>query len=593
MDSRGGGGSVGRIGIEQNLLKVSAGSTVSDVFFSYSSSDRERVRLAYNALAARQIAVFWDQTLPPGENWDAWIRGHLARAKVAIVFWSRESVKSRNVRDEANLAFEQQKLLPVVLDILPNGDLPVGLGTTQCANLVQWRGDPDDPHWEELAREIENRIIPLFAKLKIDQAERRADNINERAMRAAVLADERHGGLLASLKDVEQKLAVAKLDLDVAKARGDALDSQLSTERATAEKLNADLLQRIATKDVEIGSLLEKTDAAVAEKIQQQDKEIRTLQIANEALRQRLYQAAETKSTQETDEATLKALRSQLSMMDEERTKAASALAESQRNLALLQGRVREADEIRQQFFGLQQRNAELESSLGQARGELHRPAPGVSEGELWRWKQLAAALGLLALFCASFAVVTWYDADGKAERATAQANAKLSEAGKAGERLAKQLEEARGRERDQKAARDREVAALTADRDALRKKGVELERQVESFDRQLRDFREIPVRRAETPPPEGQPQSRLQSRYATVIASERSRELALQRLQELQRAHPDVQDLPSDVREANLAEKGLWYRALLGSFDTADGARELCNKLKGRGTVSCWVSPY
>jgi len=50
---------------------------VTDIFFSYSSADRERVRPIRDALVAQGFEVFWDQQVPAGTDWDSWIRQHL------------------------------------------------------------------------------------------------------------------------------------------------------------------------------------------------------------------------------------------------------------------------------------------------------------------------------------------------------------------------------------------------------------------------------------------------------------------------------------------------------------------------------------
>jgi hypothetical protein len=82
---------------------------MTDVFLSYSSKDRDRVRLIRDALAERGFDVFWDQTLPAGIDWDTWIRQHLAQSKCALVVWSKNSVGSDNVRHEAKIAKDQRK----------------------------------------------------------------------------------------------------------------------------------------------------------------------------------------------------------------------------------------------------------------------------------------------------------------------------------------------------------------------------------------------------------------------------------------------------------------------------------------------------
>ena len=75
-----------------------------DVFFSYSSADRDRVRPIFEALAALDYQVFWDQEVPAGSDWDTWIREQLTSSRAAVVFWSAQSVASDNVRHEATVA---------------------------------------------------------------------------------------------------------------------------------------------------------------------------------------------------------------------------------------------------------------------------------------------------------------------------------------------------------------------------------------------------------------------------------------------------------------------------------------------------------
>jgi hypothetical protein len=51
---------------------------MTDIFFSYSRADRERVRPIRDALVAQGFEVFWDQEVPTGLDWDTWTRlGHL------------------------------------------------------------------------------------------------------------------------------------------------------------------------------------------------------------------------------------------------------------------------------------------------------------------------------------------------------------------------------------------------------------------------------------------------------------------------------------------------------------------------------------
>lgn len=131
---------------------------MTDIFFSYSSKDRERVRPAQEALSALGYDVFWDQEVPPGQDWDTWIRGHLSQSRCVAVFWSRNSIGSSNVRHEATRAAEMGILIPILLDPLKAEQFPMGHYTIQGANLTSWDGDIRDPQWQKALAAIETKV---------------------------------------------------------------------------------------------------------------------------------------------------------------------------------------------------------------------------------------------------------------------------------------------------------------------------------------------------------------------------------------------------------------------------------------------------
>lgn len=85
-----------------------------------------------DALEEAGYEVFWDQSTPPGKDWDAWIRDQLSGAKLVIALWTRSSVASPNVRHEAIIGREAGKLLPVMVDDLAPTDFPMGLFMVQA-----------------------------------------------------------------------------------------------------------------------------------------------------------------------------------------------------------------------------------------------------------------------------------------------------------------------------------------------------------------------------------------------------------------------------------------------------------------------------
>ena len=560
---------------------------MSDVFFSYASADRDRVRLALDGLSAQQIPVFWDQTLPPGENWDEWIRGHLGQAKVAVVFWSRESINSRNVRDEANLALLQQKLIPVLLDSIPDGGIPLGLGTTQCANLIQWKGHSDDANWEKLAREIENKITPLFAKLKIDQAERRAEHNNERAMRAAVLSEQRLSGVLESLKEAEQNYSTARLDVDLLKARMAALEGQLASERGSSEQSSADLLQRIALKDVEISSLVEKSDSAAVEKLQNQAKEIQTLTLANEALRQRLYQAAETRSAQETDKATHAALLQEMTAIDEQRRRAESAVNLAHRTIAEQRQLARHSEEfLRNQLFTLEQTISEIGTENRALKYRLVQPALRKGDVSARTWQMATVLAACVAVFMAALAGTHWLVADGD--------KTKMEKEKETLERDFRQCDTTGRRVEEE---REAEKTKGAADIGAAKEKTVASDARSQVLNEQLQKCNaEVELMIAPSTgdrPRLTEPITPVLRRHVAVLGSLQNKEAAQRYLEALRKVHPGIVELQrTDVREADAGEKGIRYRLQIGPFGSQGAAEDICKKLRERGQLECWVAP-
>ena len=137
---------------------------MTDIFFSYSSADRERVRPIRDALVAQGFEVFWDQQVPAGIDWDTWIRQHLTKSKCVMAFWSVTSVSSDNVRHEAAVAKQQGKLTSVLLEPLTAEQFPLGLYAQQAANLSGWGGDYSHDEWRKFRREFEAKLTPLWVR---------------------------------------------------------------------------------------------------------------------------------------------------------------------------------------------------------------------------------------------------------------------------------------------------------------------------------------------------------------------------------------------------------------------------------------------
>jgi TIR domain len=128
---------------------------MSDVFISYSSEDRERVRPLAQALEARGLSVWWDRALAAGDDYSAVIQKALDEAKAVIVVWSRNSVDSPWVRDEAGRARDTKRLTPILLDRVT---IPMGFGAINAEDFTNWNGSPSAAQVELLYAALAARV---------------------------------------------------------------------------------------------------------------------------------------------------------------------------------------------------------------------------------------------------------------------------------------------------------------------------------------------------------------------------------------------------------------------------------------------------
>lgn len=114
---------------------------MADIFLSYASEDRERVRLLVDALEAEGWTVWWDQQIHAGPTFRRAISEAIDSCRCMVVAWSRRSIESDFVIDEATEGKERNILVPLLLDDV---QVPLGFRTAQTANLRDWPDDPGD-----------------------------------------------------------------------------------------------------------------------------------------------------------------------------------------------------------------------------------------------------------------------------------------------------------------------------------------------------------------------------------------------------------------------------------------------------------------
>jgi hypothetical protein len=146
----------GRVVVRRGPWRVREWRSMADVFVSYTRDDEPKARQLANTLTAHGWDVWWDRHIPLGHDFSEVIQHQLEQAACVVVLWSRASITSEYVRDEATVAKERAALVPALIDdVRP----PLGFRQRQVANLARWSGDIRDPDYLSLIDAIA-RLVP-------------------------------------------------------------------------------------------------------------------------------------------------------------------------------------------------------------------------------------------------------------------------------------------------------------------------------------------------------------------------------------------------------------------------------------------------
>jgi eukaryotic-like serine/threonine-protein kinase len=124
---------------------------VADIFLSYSNTDRPWVARFAETLAARGLSVFWDRRIPVGKQYDQVIQRELDAAGCIIVLWSKSSISSNWVKEEAEEGVRRGVLCPVLIEEVR---VPLGLRRFQTARLIDWQPGAPHPEFDQLMQDV-------------------------------------------------------------------------------------------------------------------------------------------------------------------------------------------------------------------------------------------------------------------------------------------------------------------------------------------------------------------------------------------------------------------------------------------------------
>jgi hypothetical protein len=109
---------------------------MADIFLSYARQDELRARAVAVALESCGWSVFWDRLIPDGQDFSTHLQQQLDDARCIVVLWSKASVASRFVRDEAAEGLNG-RLVPAFIEAARQ---PLGFRQFQAAELGNWQG---------------------------------------------------------------------------------------------------------------------------------------------------------------------------------------------------------------------------------------------------------------------------------------------------------------------------------------------------------------------------------------------------------------------------------------------------------------------
>jgi TolB-like protein/tetratricopeptide (TPR) repeat protein len=130
-------------------------SAQSTIFLSYAHGDHAQAQRLAGVLQRAGYTVWWDALIEGGTRYAKTIDEALVKADAVLVLWTKQSIESDWVRDEAAQGRDRHRLVPLSLD---GTQPPLGFRQIQTIDLSHWRGRADAPQLEAVRRAIATAV---------------------------------------------------------------------------------------------------------------------------------------------------------------------------------------------------------------------------------------------------------------------------------------------------------------------------------------------------------------------------------------------------------------------------------------------------
>ncbi len=133
-------------------MTVDAGATRgTTIFVSYARDDRQLALPVIHCLEAAGYRVWWDGLLEAGERFSRTTEQALESARAVVVLWSKTSIASHWVHDEATRGRDRKCLVPLSLD---GAEAPLGFRQFQVIDIQHSRMKPGDAAADAMLRAV-------------------------------------------------------------------------------------------------------------------------------------------------------------------------------------------------------------------------------------------------------------------------------------------------------------------------------------------------------------------------------------------------------------------------------------------------------
>ena len=158
---------------------------MADIFISYAREDADVVARLAAALQEAGYSSWWDTKLTSGSRYLKETEAALKESKAVLVVWSKASVDSHWVADEAAVGRDENRLAAVTFDAsMP----PLGFRQFQVTDFSHWKGGVNEPQFQNLSRGLSHLAPPSEELVTGPKAPRRSRLRNPVVIGGAALA---------------------------------------------------------------------------------------------------------------------------------------------------------------------------------------------------------------------------------------------------------------------------------------------------------------------------------------------------------------------------------------------------------------------